>query len=52
MRTQLVLNDFVAEDKPSKLMSTMLQNMFPSINIQTVSYKLWDTKGAEFVPLA
>ena len=36
---QLILNNFAAEDKPSKLMATMLQSMFPSLNIQTVSFK-------------
>ena len=35
----MILNNFVAEDKPSKLMATMLQSMFPSLNIQTVSFK-------------
>lgn len=33
----LVLNNFNQEGKQFKLMTTMFQNMFPSINVQTVS---------------
>jgi len=32
-----VLNNFTTDSKHSKLMTTMFQNMFPSINIHTVS---------------
>jgi ribosome biogenesis protein SSF1/2 len=32
----LILNNFSPEDKPSKLMATMLQSMLPSLNVQTV----------------
>jgi ribosome biogenesis protein SSF1/2 len=33
----LVLNNFNQDGKQFKLMTTMFQNMFPSINVQTVS---------------
>lgn len=38
----LVLNNFIREDKPSQLMATMFQNMFPTINVPNV--KLADLK--------
>lgn len=35
----LVLNNFKQEGKQFKLMTAMLQNMFPAIDVQTVSWK-------------
>ena len=31
------MNGFVSGSKPCQLMSTMLQNMFPTLNVQKVS---------------
>ena len=38
LQVQLVLNNFESEDKASHLMSTVLQNMLPSLNVHTVSW--------------
>ena len=37
---QLVLNGFSTDNLPMKLMTTMFQNLFPSINIQKVKSSL------------
>ncbi len=44
------MNNFSTEDKPSNLMATMFQHMFPSITVQSVSAVLVEVCDSVIVP--